>query len=56
MKSADDIRSIRVAAAVLDQEAYKSTLESLSESVGSVANKSDEIDREGLDELKAMMS
>jgi len=56
MKSADDIRSIRVAAAVLDQESYKTTLESLSESVGSIANKTDEIDREGLDRLKAIMS
>ena len=56
IKSADDIRSIRVAAAVLDQDAYKTTLQSLSESVGAVATKTDEIDREGLEQLKAIMS
>lgn len=56
IKSADDIRSIRVAAAVLDQESYKNALEGLSETVGNIATKTDEIDREGLEQLKALMS
>ncbi len=56
MKSADDIRSIRVAAAVLDDESYKKTLQSLSSSVGDIATKVNEIDRDGLERLKAIMS
>jgi hypothetical protein len=55
MKSADDIRAIKVAAAVLSSEAHSSTMDSLNESVGMVAHREFEKDTQGIEKLKQLM-
>ncbi|MGZ8172580.1 MAG: hypothetical protein ACXWT0_01630 [Methylobacter sp.] len=56
MKASDDIRAIRVAAAVLGQDAYKQTLEALSTAVGNVAVRAIERDEDGVARFKKSLT